>query len=121
MQYRQYMLELYSSIKEVEEKKLLLGLPGIRNNNDIIRELQTTIITSLPSPVVSPQIINLSTEIEVILPNKKTFKSTLKIAPIAPLSSILPFLETVCSEMNARIKGNMPSTLIINGEARSME
>lgn len=37
LQYRQYMLELYSSIKQVEEKKLLMGLPGIKNNNDIIR------------------------------------------------------------------------------------
>ena len=115
LKYRQYMLELYGSMKEVEEKKLLLGSVDIKNNEQIIKELQAIIITSLPSPVISPEIITLSTEIEVALPNKKLFKSTIKVAPIAPLSSILPFLENVCSEMNAKIKGSIPSALIING------
>lgn len=54
LKYRQYMLELYTSIKQVEEKKLLLGASNIKNNNDIIKELQMTIISSLPSPIVSP-------------------------------------------------------------------
>lgn len=61
MKYRQYMLELYNSMKDVEEKKLLLGSSEIKNNHQIIKELQLTIINSLPSPVISPEIINLST------------------------------------------------------------
>lgn len=61
MKYRQYMLELYNSMKDVEEKKLLLGSSEIKNNLQIIKELQLTIINSLPSPVISPEIINLST------------------------------------------------------------
>jgi hypothetical protein len=83
--------------------------------------LHETIINALPNPVVSPEIISISTPIEVILPNKKTFKSTIKLAPIAPFSSILPFLENVCSEMNARIQGNIPSKLVINGELMDLD
>ena len=32
LKYRQYMLELYTSMKEIEEKKLLLGATNIKNN-----------------------------------------------------------------------------------------
>jgi hypothetical protein len=44
LKYRQYMLELYASMKETEEKKLLLGISSIKNNKEIINELQSTII-----------------------------------------------------------------------------
>lgn len=50
-------------MKEVEEKKLLLGGKIVKNNADIIKELQSTIIDSLPSPVISPEIINMPTSI----------------------------------------------------------
>jgi hypothetical protein len=102
-------------MKQVEEKKLMLGIKEVKSYSQIIQELQEIIINALPSPIVSPEIISLSTAIEVILPNKKTFKSTIKVAPIAPFSSILPFLENVCSEMNARIQGSIPEKLLING------
>jgi hypothetical protein len=75
----------------------MLGLAGAKNNQQLREELQMTILSAIPNPVVSPEIITQSTEIEVLLPNKKTFRSTIKLAPIAPLSSILPFLENVCS------------------------
>jgi hypothetical protein len=55
------MLELYNSMKEVEEKKLLLGSMEIKNNLLIIKELQSTIINSIPNPIISPEIINVST------------------------------------------------------------
>ena len=84
-------------MRETEEKKLMLGLAGAKNNQQLREELQMTILSAIPNPVVSPEIITQSTEIEVLLPNKKTFRSTIKLAPIAPLSSILPFLENVCS------------------------
>lgn len=70
----------------------MLGMGEVKSHLQIIKELQETIVSSLPSPVVSPEIITLSTPIEVVLPNKKSFKSTIKLAPIAPFSSILPFL-----------------------------
>jgi hypothetical protein len=75
----------------------MLGVKDVKSNQQLIKELQETIVKAIPSPVISPDIITLSTEIEVVLTNKKSFKSTLKLAPIAPLSSILPFLENVCS------------------------
>jgi hypothetical protein len=31
------MLDLYTSIKQVEEKKLLMGFAGAKNNNEIIK------------------------------------------------------------------------------------
>ena len=79
-------------MRETEEKKLMLGFKEVKSNQQLIKELQETILSSIPNPVVSAEIISLSTEIEVILPNKKAFKSTIKLAPIAPLTSILPFL-----------------------------
>lgn len=99
----------------------MLGIKSVKNNQQLIKELQDTIVSSIPNPVVSAQIISLSTEIQVILPNKKNFKSTIKLAPIAPLSSILPFLENVCSQMNARVQGSIPDQLVINGELLSLE
>lgn len=114
------MLQLYASMKQVEEKKLMLGVSDGKSNAQIIKELQETIVSSMPSPVVSPEIISLSTPIEVVLPNKKSFKSTISLAPIAPFSSILPFLENICSEMNARIQGSIPEQLMINGQMRDL-
>lgn len=98
----------------------MLGLAGAKNNQQLREELQSTILGAIPSPVVSPEIITQSTDIEVLLPNKKTFRSTLKLAPIAPLTSILPFLENLCSEMNVRIKDKIPDKLTINNELRSL-
>ena len=121
LKYRQYALELYDSLKQTEEKKLLLGAGKARENQQIIKELQGTLLAALPNPVVAPDIISLSTRIEVLLPNKKTFKSSISLAPMAPLACILPFLENVCSEFNARIQGKMPEVLTINGEERSLE
>ena len=60
------------------------------------------------SPVVSPDLIALATEVEVVLPNKKTMRTTMRVSPIAPFSAILPFVENICSEMNVRIKGSLP-------------
>ena len=98
----------------------MLGVKSVKSNQQLIKELQETIVSSIPSPVVSAEIVSLSTEIEVVLSNKKNFKSTIKLAPIAPLSSILPFLENVCSEMNARVQGSIPDQLVINGDLLSL-
>ena len=96
-------------------------MAGVKNNQQIIKQLQETIISSLPSPVISPEIINLSTQIEVALPNGKSFKSSLRIAPIASFSVILPFLKNVSSQSNARIQGDIPQKLIINGQLRWLD
>lgn len=85
-----------------------MGAALVRTNAQLIKELQTTILSSLSSPVVSPDIIALSTEVEVVLPNKKSMRTTMRVSPIAPFSAILPFIENICSEMNARIRGNLP-------------
>lgn len=54
LQYRQYMLQLYTSMKQVEEKKLMLGIKEVKSHSQLIQELQETIINALPSPVISP-------------------------------------------------------------------
>lgn len=92
-----------------------MGIEGVRNNQQLIQELQKTVLDSLPSPIISPELISLNTHIEVVLPGKKTNKSTMKLSPISPLSSILPYLQNICSEMNAKIKGELPKKLLVNG------
>jgi hypothetical protein len=54
LRYRQYMLELYGSMKEAEERKLVMGVGEVKNNAELIKGLQEMIVSSLPSPVVSP-------------------------------------------------------------------
>ena len=37
LRYRQYVIELYSTLKEVEEKKVLLGMDGVKTSLQIIK------------------------------------------------------------------------------------
>lgn len=108
LQYRQYLLELYALMKRGEQRRLEMGAEKVRTNAELVKELQTTILGSMGSPVVSPDLIALATEVEVVLPNKKTMRTTMRVSPIAPFSAILPFVENICSEMNVRIKGSLP-------------
>ena len=53
LQYRQHLLQLYAGMRETEEKKLMMGLAGAKNNQQLREELQSTILASMPNPVVS--------------------------------------------------------------------
>lgn len=57
------MIRLYDLEKEAEEKKALLGMINVRDHHKIIKDIQTSILESIPNPVISPETIEKPTQI----------------------------------------------------------
>ena len=64
--------------------------------------------------------MKVPTTLELLLPGNKVHKSTIRLAPMATLGSILPHLHSFCSEMNLRMVGDVPNKLTINGAVTSI-
>lgn len=109
------MLKLYEVEKEAEEKKVLLGAMGVRDHELIILNIQTLILNSLTHPILSPDVIEKPTQVELLLPGNKINKNTIMVSPLSTFESLLPYIQNVCSENNIMLRGKMDECFIING------
>lgn len=120
LQYRKFALKLYEVEKEAEEKKALLGAVRVRDHGMIIKGIQDTILGSLPSPIISPDTIEKSTNIEILLPGNKIHKNILKLSPMSTFETLLPYVEKLCSEHNIMLQGKLGETIDVNGRPVSL-
>ena len=49
------------------------------------------------SPVISPDIIEKPTQLEIVMPGNRVNKNIIKISPLSTFQSLLPFIEKICS------------------------
>ena len=85
LKYRDSLVNLFELEKKAEEKKVMLGIKNIRNNDEIIKDLQVHLLNHFPSPVISPDLLELSTSLHVLLPGNKWNKNIIKISPMSTL------------------------------------
>ena len=60
-----------------------MGAQGVRDYEKIIEGIQNVLLPSLTNPVISPDIIEKPTQIEILLPGNKVNKNVIKISPLS--------------------------------------
>jgi hypothetical protein len=85
LRYRDSLVNLYEMEKKAEERKIMLGSKHIRDNDQIITDIQNYILGNLPKPILSPEMLELPTHLVLELPGNKINNSIIKACPMATL------------------------------------
>ena len=120
LRYRDSLVNLYEMEKKAEERKIMLGSKHIRDNDQIITDIQNYILGNLPKPILSPEMLELPTHVVLELPGNKISNSIIKACPMATLETLLPHLQNICGENQIALKGKIEDELIINGEKKNI-